>query len=113
MEINKERQGAAFVVAPQGRVDSTTSDELQNEVSGAVAAGERRLVLDFTAVDYISSAGLRVLLIAEKELRGVGGVLVLCGLTEPVRQVLTLSGFMTLLTVESTREAALARAAGK
>jgi anti-anti-sigma factor len=112
MEISSERSGAILVVAPKGRVDSTTSDELKREVSDAVAAGERRIVLDFTGVDYISSAGLRILLIAEKELRGVGGALVLCGPTEPVRQVLTLSGFMTLLTVESTRDAALARAGG-
>jgi anti-anti-sigma factor len=65
--------------------------------------------VDFSGVEYISSAGLRVLLVAAKRMGGGG--LVLCALTEPVRQVFDLAGFLPLFAVEASRDGALARLA--
>lgn len=109
MQIGEERRDGVTLLAPAGRIDSTTSNSLERALGRALDAGERRVIVDFSAVEYISSAGLRVLLVAGKR---IGGGLVLCSLTEPVRQVFELAGFLPLFTVAASREAALAQFAG-
>lgn len=104
---HSQREGIA-IVAPSGRIDTTTSGSLEEAVRRVVDTGGRRLLVDLSAVDYISSAGLRVFLVLAKRLRDLHGRLVLCGMTEPVRQVFQLAGFMPLFRVEPTQEAALA-----
>lgn len=109
MDIAETNHGLVFVVAPVGRIDSTTSEALEQALNKAIDVGERRLVVDFDAVSYISSAGLRVLLIVAKRLRTERGTLVLCALTDAVRQVFDLAGFLPLFLVERTRDLAIAR----
>ena len=109
MEIREEKAGAALVIAPSGRVDSVSSGELERHLVSRLDAGERRLVIDLAGVEYISSAGLRVLLVAAKRLRPPAGALVLCGIGPSVRTVLELAGFMSLFAVEPARAQALAR----
>ena len=111
MRLLDEKHGEVWVVAPAGRIDSVTSPTLEEALLRAIAGGERRVVVDFLAVEYISSAGLRVLLVAAKRLRDEGR-LVLCGMNEPVRQVFDLAGFLPLFALEPSRDRALARAAG-
>ena len=112
MQIGEEKQGGALVIAPVGRVDSVSSGELERVVLSRIDAGERRLVLDLAGVEYISSAGLRVLLMAAKRLKEPPAALVLCGIGPGVRTVLELAGFLPLFAVEPGREQALARVAG-
>ena len=112
MDIQQDKTGGVLVIIPAGRIDSTTSDAFEQALARAVEAGERRLVVDFDRVSYISSAGLRVLLVTAKRLRADRGTLVLCAMGEPVRQVFDLAGFLPLFTVEATRAQALARSAG-
>jgi anti-anti-sigma factor len=112
MEIGEEQVGGTLVIAPRGRVDSVSSNELERQVVARLDGGARRLVLDLAGVDYISSAGLRVLLLAAKRLKPPQGTLVLCGLGPSVRTVLELAGFMSLFAVEPAREQALARSSG-
>ena len=112
MEIAQVEMGGALVVAPVGRVDSTTSETLERALAAALDGGTRRLVVDFTGVTYISSVGLRVLLVVAKRMRTERGVLVLCGLGDAVRQVFDLAGFLPLFAVEPSRELAVKRAAG-
>jgi anti-anti-sigma factor len=112
MDIQQERSDGMLVISPSGRIDSTTSDALEQVLTQAFEAGDRRLVVDFDRVSSISSAGLRVLLVAAKRLRAERGVLVLCALGEPVRQVFDLAGFLPLFAVERSRDLALARCAG-
>ena len=109
MEIGEERAAGALVIAPVGRVDSVSSGELERHVVARLDAGERRVVIDMAGVEYISSAGLRVLLVAAKRLKPPAGALVLCGLGPGVRTVLELAGFMSLFAVEPARAQALAR----
>jgi len=109
MDIAETRHGLVFVVAPAGRIDSTTSEALEQALTRAVDAGQRRLVVDFGGVSYISSAGLRVLLVTAKRLKTQPGTLVLCALTDAVRQVFELAGFLPLFLVEPTRDLAIAR----
>jgi anti-anti-sigma factor len=112
MQISEDRVGEALVLAPVGRVDSVTSAELERVVVSRIEAGDRRLVLDLSGVEYISSAGLRVLLMAAKRLKAPPAALALCGLGPSVRTVLELAGFLPLFTVEVGREQALARVGG-
>jgi len=109
MEIGEERTAGALVIVPVGRVDSVSSGELERHVVTRLDAGERRVVIDMAGVEYISSAGLRVLLVAAKRLKPPAGALVLCGLGPGVRTVLELAGFTSLFAVEPARAQALAR----
>jgi anti-anti-sigma factor len=90
-ETTANEQVEALVLVLQGRVDGVTSAELENKVVSLLNAGHSRLVLDLARVDYVSSAGLRVFLMAAKRLKGHGRI-VFAGLQEPVRQVFNLTG---------------------
>jgi anti-anti-sigma factor len=111
MDILQNNRDGVTVIAPAGRIDTTTSGAVEEAVRRAVDGGARDLVVDFAAVEYISSAGLRVFLVLAKRMRDLHGRLVLCGMPEPVRQVFRLAGFMPLFRVEPSQAAALARIA--
>jgi len=109
MTIQQHTEDGVAVIAPAGRIDTTTSGALEDAVRRTVDGGARDLLVDFAAVDYISSAGLRVCLVLAKRMRDLGGRLVLCGMPESVRQVFQLAGFMPLFIVEPSRREARAR----
>ena len=112
MEIAETRERGVVVVAPVGRIDSTTSDRLEQHLLTLVAAGERKVVVDFAGVEYISSAGLRVMLALAKKMKDARGHVALCAMGEPVKMVFSLAGFLPLFAVDLTRDAAVARVAG-
>jgi len=107
MTINEAHEAGVVVVSPQGRIDSTTSAILERHLQGLAAAGQARVVVDFSAVDYISSAGLRVLLALAKRGREQKGRVALFGLNDSVRQVFELAGFVALFTIAPTRAEAV------
>ena len=108
MLIDETIQDGVHILAPAGRIDTTTSGSVEDALRRVVDDGARRILVDFAAVDYISSAGLRVFLVLAKRLKDEQGRLVLCALPQPVRQVFHLAGFMPLFKVEPSRAAALA-----
>ena len=107
MDITTRTQNDITIVAFAGSLDSATAPLAQQALDGILAAGVRTLVVDFTGLDYISSAGLRVLLGTAKRLGGAGGGLRLFGLNETVGEVFQISGFSTILAVFKTEAAAL------
>lgn len=107
MEITTRTQNDATIVVFQGSLDSKTSPQAQQALDGILAGGARTLLVDFTVLDYISSAGLRVLLATAKRLSGAGGGLRLFGLNETVREVFDISGFSTIFAVFATEADAL------
>ena len=107
MEITTRTQQGVTLVAVAGKLDSTTSPEAQQALDAILAGGGRKVVIDFTGVDYISSAGLRVLLGTAKRLSGAGSALRLFGLNDTVREVFQISGFATILAVFATEAEAL------
>jgi anti-sigma B factor antagonist len=109
MTITESRTGNVLLLTAAGRVDSTTASSLEQALLRAIDAGERRLAVDFTHVDYISSAGLRALLVAARKMKDARGAWALCALTEPVRQVFELAGFLPLFTIVPTSQAAVDR----
>jgi anti-anti-sigma factor len=85
-----------LVLVPARRLDSSTAPDFETELLGRIEGGANAVLLDFSTVDYISSAGLRVILLAGKRLRATGGRLALCGLTEDCLEAFRISGFDTL-----------------
>lgn len=96
------------VLAPFGRLDASTSPAFEQEMLDALDRAPRGLVMDFSALLYVSSAGLRVVLLAAKKAKAAGGLFVLCGLKPTIAEVFKVSGFLSILTVEPDRAAALA-----
>jgi anti-anti-sigma factor len=109
MQIDETRLEGAVVVAPVGRIDSTTSSALDAHLLGLAKAGQHRVVIDFSGVDYISSAGLRVMLTLAKRTKEARGKLALAALGDSVRQVFELAGFLPLFSVEANAAEATAR----
>ena len=97
MNITKKLNGNEMEIALEGRLDTMTAPQLEAEL-GSLDKAES-LVLDCTKLDYISSAGLRVLLAAHKSMCGKGGMKV-TGINEIVREVLEVTGFTDILTIE-------------
>ena len=108
MDIQESNHAGVTVIAPRGRIDTTSSAALEDALRRAVDGGARDLIVDFSSVDYISSAGLRVFLVLAKKMRDLHGRLVLCAMPEPVSQVFRLAGFTSLFRVEPTQTQALA-----
>ena len=108
MDVSTRSEADVTIVAFAGNLDSNTAPVAQQALDGVLAAGGKKLVVDFSALDYISSAGLRVLLGTAKKLQGSGGALRLFGLNETVREVFEISGFSTILAVRGTESEARA-----
>lgn len=114
MEIETLDIEGVAVVAPVGRIDSSTAGEAEAAIMPLFATA-KAIVVDFGRLAYISSAGLRVLLIAAKASKAKGVPLVLCGLSKPVHEVLRMGNFTKLFDIHEDRTRAvlaLARAAG-
>ena len=97
MTINKTTNGTELTVALEGRLDTMTAPELEAELKTALD-GADSLVLDFSKLDYISSAGLRVLLSAHKRMAGKGGMKV-TNVNEIVQEVFDVTGFADILNI--------------
>lgn len=95
--VNREREKLALRV--EGRLDTMTSPQLEREL-GEGLEKVQELTLDFTSLEYISSAGLRVLLAAHKQMLRQEGRLVVRGANEVVREALAITGFLDMLHVE-------------
>ncbi len=112
MNLSDERRGDVLIVRPEGRIDTNTSEELERWLMSRIDGSLKRLVVDMSGIDYISSAGLRVLLMTVKKLRGSGGQLVLGGLNPSVRQIFELAGFLSIFAVEADVDRAVAKLTG-
>lgn len=106
MEIHEDLRGNVCLVTVSGRLDSTSASALEAVLPARVQAHDR-VALDMSNVAYVSSAGLRVLLIGAKAARAAGHRLALAGLSEPVREVFEISGFTALFTIAPDLDAAL------
>lgn len=100
MQVAAVREGSVITIKVEGRVDTNTSPELQKAILNAFQK-ENNVILDFEAVPYISSAGLRALLIGQKTAQSKNGSMKLLHLQSTVSDVLKLSGFSGILTIES------------
>lgn len=98
MTINKIQNGTSLTVALEGRLDTTTSPELDAVLNESLP-GVTELILDFANLSYISSAGLRVLLIAQKTMSAQGSMKV-CNVNDVIMEIFELTGFSGIITIE-------------
>lgn len=108
MELIVEKQNQTAIVAAGGRLDAGGAPELETRCKALILEGSIRLLLDLAKVEYVSSAGLRSLLVLAKAVKSAGGALALCGLVPAVRDVMTISGFDNILPLAADRAAGLA-----
>ena len=108
MEITQEKIGTITAVALKGRMDAGTSKSVEDHLLKLIDGGEHRLVVDFTQLDYISSVGLRVLILASKKVKPLQGSIVVCSLQPTIKQVFEVAGFTTIFKVYPTRDDAVA-----
>ena len=99
MEVKFNKQDSSLTVMISGNIDTVTAPELDSKLQENIS-NVKDLVLDFAAVDYISSAGLRVILMANQQMEDVDGNLTVKNVNEDVRDVFEMTGFDSLLNLE-------------
>jgi anti-anti-sigma factor len=107
MDIVEEREGDVLVLVPVGRLDTTTSRDFEKKLLELVNGGNVHYVIDFERLEYVSSAGLRVLVMLGKRLPGMGGSLVLSSLSPQVKEVFDIAGFTRIFQIVGDRKRAL------
>ena len=98
LNINKNVEGEKALLKPEGRIDTVTAPEMENAIH-EVLPMIKELVLDFSGLEYISSAGLRVLLSAQKAVDG-SGKMKITNVNETIMEIFDITGFSDILTIE-------------
>jgi anti-sigma B factor antagonist len=110
VDLKEEQIGGVTVLQVTGRLDSTTSPALGERLTAILGADKTPILVDFSQLEYISSAGFRALLQAAKRADQNTAKLVLCGVSGKVRQLFDLGGFLDLFTIVGSREEGIAAA---
>jgi anti-sigma B factor antagonist len=100
MLVTEEQHDGIYVVTIDGRLDSGTAPSLDQSLTAAIASGIKRIIIDFVRIEYISSAGLRVILKTAKELKRLDGMLVLCSMADYIKEIFEISGFTAFLPIK-------------
>lgn len=98
MQIDQLKEGSTLTMKVSGRLDTMTAPQLESEITGHLD-GITEFIMDFTDLEYISSAGLRVLLVTSKMMKGKGRF-VIRNINETVREIFEVTEFLDILTVE-------------
>lgn len=108
MDIVKRGEKDNCVIVPvEGRVDAVTAPQFENQLVDWVSNSTDDFLIDLSGLDYISSAGLRSMLGIAKRLKANDRILMLCSLTDTVKEVFDISGFSTIIPIYDSEEAAL------
>lgn len=109
VDLKEKKVGEILILELNGRLDAVSTPDIEKKVFEYINSGHYKLILDFSGVDYISSAGMRMLLSTTKKLKGLSGHLVLCSISTNVMDVFKMSGFDHVLELSENREEALKR----
>ncbi|OPY90637.1 MAG: putative anti-sigma factor antagonist BtrV [Syntrophus sp. PtaU1.Bin208] len=107
MEIVTTKEKDTVVVSVKEKIDAVTAPEFEKTLANLMVQGEKTFLLNFSGLDYISSAGLRSILATAKQLKPKGGKILFSGLKGPVKDVFNISGFGTIFKIFETQEDAL------
>jgi anti-anti-sigma factor len=107
MEIQTRKEKNAVIISVKGRIDALTAPEFEKNLSDFLAKDERIFLLNFSGLEYISSAGLRSILANSKKLKEIQGKILLAGLQGPVEEVFKISGFHSIFKIFDSEETAL------
>jgi anti-anti-sigma factor len=111
MEIKEETRGKVKIVGLRGRLDATSSPGVEKQLQALIDQGEERLVLDFSELVYISSLGLRVLIVMAKNVQNVNGKLALAGLNDHIYEIFRIAHFTSIFSIYPSCEEAVAHCA--
>ena len=111
-EIGESREGEVLVLTPVGRIDSSVARDFEDFLSRRVAEGNKHIVVDFSTLTFISSAGMRVLLLTAKKIRVQKGSLYLCNMRDSIREIFSISGFDRIIRICATLVEALGQRRG-
>ncbi len=107
MQISVKNTNEVKVLAFEGRLDTQTSPDAQQQLTRLIEEGGTKILVNLEKLDYISSAGLRILLIVVKQLKTTDGELRICSLNEVVKEVFDISGFDMILPISASESEAL------
>lgn len=107
MKLVAQKQGKVSVAKVEGRLDSAVAAEFETAIMEVVNSGANNVVVDFHDVSYIASAGLRVLLMAAKQLKASGGGIALCDMSPSIKEVFEVSGFAQILPIFDDQASAI------
>ncbi len=107
MKIDMQETKGIKVLAIDGRLDSIGAPQLEEQLNTLIQTGQEKVLIDMTAMDYVSSAGLRVLLSGVKKIKKESGEFALCGLNESAQDVFEVSGFSEIFTIYESNQTAL------
>ncbi|MCH9624908.1 MAG: putative anti-sigma factor antagonist BtrV [Chlamydiales bacterium] len=104
MDTQIEEKGDVIVVRVKGRLDAASSPQLEKKINSIIESGHFKLVLNFQDVDYLSSAGMRLMLSVSKKLKHLEGKVVACQLSEDVMDVIKMAGFHQVFEIYPSEE---------
>ena len=107
MDINATKEGNILISKPLGRLDGTNSRDFEEALKTELSQEELSLIIDLEDLIYISSAGLRAILLLAKTLNSKGRKLALCSLSDQILEVFEISGFNKVIPIHSNRDAAI------
>jgi anti-anti-sigma factor len=119
MEISECRTADIVTLSLSGKLDGTTAKAFEEKILGQIESGDRRFIIDLAQLEYVSSQGLRVFLLAGKRLNGANGKLVLCGFKktipyytlnrpqDPVREAFDIAGFLSIFSTYGSDDDAI------
>jgi anti-anti-sigma factor len=110
MEVTSNERGSVVIMQVKGRLDATTAAQFEKECDAWMERGFTAIIADLEQLEYVSSAGLRVILSAAKKLKSRNGQIKICNISGLVREVFALSGFTNILAIYPTVEEALGQA---
>jgi anti-sigma B factor antagonist len=107
MEVKQTKNNDVDIVQITDRLDSNTSAQCEEQLVSIIDSGNKKMVIDFSQLEYISSAGLRVLLLAAKKLKSVDGRIVIAALKPHIREVFDIAGFSSIFTIKGSIDEAM------
>lgn len=107
MDITTRIRDGVNVVYLSGSLDTNTSSQAETRIKKLIDWGSMKILIDLSGIDYISSAGLRILLVVSKKLNKIGGKLRLCSLNETVQEVFDISGFTMIFDLFESEDQAM------
>lgn len=107
MDIKVREKGDTSILDIAGRIDTVTSPDAEAAINKVLDGGSSKLIINLAETEYMSSSGLRVLLVTAKKISAISGKLKICQPNQVVKEILDISGFSTILDVHETEASAL------
>ena len=107
MEATVEEKGDVVVIRVKGRLDAASSPQLEKKINSIIDTGHFKLLLNMADVDYLSSAGMRLMLSVSKKLKQLEGKVIACSLNDDVVEVIKMAGFQQVLEIYPSEEEGL------